>query len=134
MSKAVRSMGGSIAEEAKFADRIYKMNKITKAGMARLCRSHLVNPVQLHENPPVAPNLLTTISARSLAQLASSIGPVWKLKNESGLPEPGRDHAAALEDQFGFTLQNKRAEFQHPLSCRQPEGHAPRGSQHAHEF
>ena len=31
MSKAVRSMGGSIAEEAKFADRIYKMNKITKA-------------------------------------------------------------------------------------------------------
>jgi hypothetical protein len=38
MSKAARRMVGSIAEAEAFIDRIYKMNRITKAGLVGFVR------------------------------------------------------------------------------------------------
>src|SRR3954465_2122169 len=69
-----------------------------------------------------------------LAKLPSGVAPKREMKCETLLEESSRNDTAALQDQFGFSSQKDRADFQHPRGCGKAKADTPRRPQLAHEL
>ena len=68
------------------------------------------------------------------AKIAGRFRPCRKLELEAGLQKTGGDYSPAFQDQFAFSAQEHRADFDHPGRCRQSEGDAPCVSQFLLKF
>lgn len=67
-------------------------------------------------------------------QVVCGLRPRWIFELKPGFEQTARNNLAALEDQFGFSSQHKRAEFQHPPCSGQSDARSPSFSKNAKEF
>ena len=65
-------------------------------------------------------------------QLSNRAGQVLEIETESGREKSGRHHAAALDDQLGFSAQQERTDFQHPARRGEAHWHSERVAEHVH--